>query len=150
MLLTEMNAAPILRPNSNVIAFDFGEKKIGVAVGNSITKTAHPLQTIRKIKKVDRIQSIENLLKEWEPGIVVVGLPLNEDGTESRLTLLAQNFAKKIENKFKVPTVLVDERYTSVEAKILLSGSVKSIRKGNQAIDQVAAQIILDAYFERI
>jgi putative holliday junction resolvase len=150
MLLTEMNAAPILRPNSNVIAFDFGEKKIGVAIGNSITKTAHPLETIRKIKKVERIQSIENLLKEWEPGIVVVGLPLNEDGTESRLTLLAQNFAKNIENKFKVPTVLVDERYTTVEAKILLSGSVKSIRKGNQAIDQVAAQIILDAYFERI
>ena len=150
MLLTEMNAAPILRPNSNVIAFDFGEKKIGVAIGNSITKTAHPLETIRKIKKVERIQSIENLLKEWEPGIVVVGLPLNEDGTESRLTLLAQNFAKNIENKFKVPTVLIDERYTSVEAKILLSGSVKSIRKGNQAIDQVAAQIILDAYFERI
>ena len=150
MLLTEMNAAPILRPNSNVIAFDFGEKKIGVAIGNSITKTAHPLETIRKIKKVERIQSIENLLKEWEPGIVVVGLPLNEDGTESRLTLLAQNFAKNIENKFKVPTVLVDERYTTVEAKILLSGSVKNIRKGNQAIDQVAAQIILDAYFERI
>ena len=137
------------RPNSNVIAFDFGEKKIGVAIGNSITKTAHPLETIRKVKKSERIEIIENLLNEWEPGIVVVGLPLNEDGTESRLTLLAQNFAKKIKNRFKVPIVMVDERYTSVEAKILLNGNVKSIKKENQVIDQVAAQIILGSYFDR-
>lgn len=138
-----------IQPNTNVIAFDFGEKKIGVAIGNSITKTAHPLETIRKVKKSERIEIIENLLNEWEPGIVVVGLPLNEDGTESRLTLLAQNFAKKIKNRFKVPIVLVDERYTSVEAKILLNGNVKSIKKGNQVIDQVAAQIILGSYFDR-
>jgi putative Holliday junction resolvase len=88
-------------------------------------------------------------LNEWEPSIVVVGLPLNEDGTESRLTLLAQNFAKKIKNRFQVPIVMVDERYTSVEAKILLNGNVKSIKKGNQVIDQVAAQIILGSYFDR-
>ncbi|MCH9782236.1 MAG: Holliday junction resolvase RuvX [Betaproteobacteria bacterium] len=138
-----------IQPNRNVIAFDFGEKKIGVAIGNSITKTAHPLETIRKVKKSERIEIIENLLNEWEPGIVVVGLPLNEDGTESRLTLLAQNFAKKIKNRFKVPIVMVDERYTSVEAKILLNGNVKSIKKGNQVIDQVAAQIILGSYFDR-
>ncbi|MCH9842107.1 MAG: Holliday junction resolvase RuvX [Betaproteobacteria bacterium] len=138
-----------IQPNTNVIAFDFGEKKIGVAIGNSITKTAHPLETIRKVKKSERIEIIENLLNEWEPGIVVVGLPLNEDGTESRLTLLAQNFAKKIKNRFKVPIVMVDERYTSVEAKILLNGNVKSIKKGNQVIDQVAAQIILGSYFDR-
>lgn len=138
-----------IQPNTNVIAFDFGEKKIGVAIGNSITKTAHPLETIRKVKKSERIEIIENLLNEWEPGIVVVGLPLNEDGTESRLTLLAQNFAKKIKNRFKVPIVMVDERYTSVEAKILLNGNVKSIKKENQVIDQVAAQIILGSYFDR-
>ena len=145
----DMAPSSNIRPNTNVIAFDFGEKKIGVAIGNSITKTAHPLETIRKVKKSERIEIIENLLNEWEPGIVVVGLPLNEDGTESRLTLLAQNFAKKIKNRFKVPIVMVDERYTSVEAKILLNGNVKSIKKGNQVIDQVAAQIILGSYFDR-
>lgn len=145
----DMAPSSNIQPNTNVIAFDFGEKKIGVAIGNSITKTAHPLETIRKVKKSERIEIIENLLNEWEPGIVVVGLPLNEDGTESRLTLLAQNFAKKIKNRFKVPIVMVDERYTSVEAKILLNGNVKSIKKGNQVIDQVAAQIILGSYFDR-
>lgn len=145
----DMAPSSNIQPNRNVIAFDFGEKKIGVAIGNSITKTAHPLETIRKVKKSERIEIIENLLNEWEPGIVVVGLPLNEDGTESRLTLLAQNFAKKIKNRFKVPIVMVDERYTSVEAKILLNGNVKSIKKGNQVIDQVAAQIILGSYFDR-
>jgi len=147
--LFDMAPSSNIQPNTNVIAFDFGEKKIGVAIGNSITKTAHPLETIRKVKKSERIEIIENLLNEWEPGIVVVGLPLNEDGTESRLTLLAQNFAKKIKNRFKVPIVMVDERYTSVEAKILLNGNVKSIKKGNQVIDQVAAQIILGSYFDR-
>ncbi|EAV47567.1 Holliday junction resolvase-like protein [Methylophilales bacterium HTCC2181] len=145
----DMAPSSNIRPNTNVIAFDFGEKKIGVAIGNSITKTAHPLETIRKVKKSERIEIIENLLNEWEPGIVVVGLPLNEDGTESRLTLLAQNFAKKIKNRFQVPIVMVDERYTSVEAKILLNENVKSIKKGNQVIDQVAAQIILGSYFDR-
>ena len=135
--------------NGNILAFDFGEKKIGVAVGNSITKTARPLETIRKIKKIERNQIIDRLLKEWGPSLLVVGLPLNEDGTESRLTGLAKTFAEKIQNRFKIDTVMVDERYTSVEAKLLIRESTKNITKGSQLIDQVAAKIILESYFEQ-
>ena len=135
--------------NGNILAFDFGEKKIGVAVGNSITKTARPLETIRKIKKIERNQIIDRLLKEWGPSLLVVGLPLNEDGTQSRLTELAKTFAEKIQNRFKIDTVMVDERYTSVEAKLLIRESTKNITKGSQLIDQVAAKIILESYFEK-
>ncbi len=138
-----------MKTNGNILAFDFGEKKIGVAVGNSITKSAHPLDTIRKIKKVERNQIIDTLLKEWEPNIVVVGLPLNEDGSDSRLTGLARKFAEKIQNRSKIKTVMVDERYSSVEAKMLIQNSTKNISKGSLLIDQIAAQIILDSYFDR-
>lgn len=138
-----------MKTNGNILAFDFGEKKIGVAVGNSITKSAHPLDTIRKIKKVERNQIIDTLLKEWEPNIVVVGLPLNEDGSDSRLTGLARKFAEKIQNRSKIKTVMVDERYSSVEAKMLIQNSTKNISKGSLFIDQIAAQIILDSYFDR-
>ena len=138
-----------MKTNGNILAFDFGEKKIGVAVGNSITKSAHPLDTIRKIKKVERNQIIDTLLKEWEPNIVVVGLPLNEDGSDSRLTGLARKFAEKIQNRSKIKTVMVDERYSSVEAKMLIQNSTKNILKGSLLIDQIAAQIILDSYFDR-
>lgn len=138
-----------MKTNGNILAFDFGEKKIGVAVGNSITKSAHPLDTIRKIKKVERNQVIDTLLKEWEPNIVVVGLPLNEDGSDSRLTGLARKFAEKIQNRSKIKTVMVDERYSSVEAKMLIQNSTKNISKGSLLIDQIAAQIILDSYFDR-
>lgn len=135
--------------NGNILAFDFGEKKIGVAVGNSITKTARPLETILKIKKIERNLIIDRLVKEWGPSLLVVGLPLNEDGTESRLTALAKTFAEKIQNRFKIDTVMVDERYTSVEAKLLIRESTKNITKGSELIDQVAAKIILESYFEQ-
>tara|TARA_Y100000022_G_scaffold19417_2_gene14869 strand:+ start:21144 stop:21596 length:453 start_codon:yes stop_codon:yes gene_type:complete len=148
-MVKKLEGSKNLAANGNILAFDFGEKKIGVAVGNSITRTAHPLETIRKIKKIERNQIIDNLLKEWEPNLLVVGLPLNEDGTESRLTELAKNFAEKIRNRSKIDTVMIDERYTSVEAKLLVRESTNNIIKGSQVIDQVAAKIILESYFEK-
>ena len=135
--------------NGNILAFDFGEKKIGVAIGNTVTKTAHPLKTIRKIKKLERNEIIDRLLEEWQPSILVVGLPLNEDGSNSRLTGLAKKFAEKIQNRSKVQTIMVDERFTSLEAKLLVRDFTNNINKGSQLIDQVAAQIILESYFEK-
>ena len=109
----------------------------------------YSLETIRKIKKVERNKIIDNLLKEWEPSLLVIGLPLNEDGTDSKLTGLAKDFAEKIQNRSKIDTVMVDERFTSVEANILVRESTKNIHKGSQVIDQVAAKIILESYFEK-
>ncbi|HCK04334.1 MAG: Holliday junction resolvase RuvX [Methylophilales bacterium] len=138
-----------LSNKANILSFDFGETKIGIAVGNQITKTSHPLKTIISTKKVERFKAIESLISDWSPGLIVIGLPLNEDGSESRLTILVKKFSDKIVNKFKIPTTLVDERYTSVEAESLLISSNGKYKKNDGAVDQVAAQIILESYFER-
>ena len=149
--INNMNIKPIINSNSkaNVLSLDFGETKIGFAIGNNITRTSHPLKAIISSKKTERFKAIEELITEWSPGLIVIGLPLNENGSESRLTLLVKKFSQKIINKFSIPTVLVDERYTSVEAESLLVASNGKYKKKDGAIDQVAAQIILESYFER-
>ena len=149
--MNNMSIKPTINPSSkrNVLSLDFGETKIGFAIGNHITKTSHPLKAIISSKKTERFKAIEELITEWSPGLIVIGLPLNENGSESRLTLLVKKFSKKIINKFSIPTVLVDERYTSVEAESLLTSSNGKYKKKDGVIDQVAAQIILESYFER-
>ena len=149
--MNNMSIKPVMNSSSksNVLSLDFGETKIGFAIGNQITKTSHPLKAIISSKKTERFKAIELLITEWSPGLIVIGLPLNENGSESRLTLLVKKFAKKIINKFNIPIVLVDERYTSVEAESLLVASNGKYKNKNGVIDQVAAQIILESYFER-
>ena len=80
----------------NILSFDFGEKRIGVAIGNSITKSSHPLETINTTKNTERYKLIELLLKTWEPVNLVIGYPLNEDGTLSKMSLLAKKFGMKV------------------------------------------------------
>ena len=149
--MNNMNIKPIInsKTKTNVLSLDFGETKIGFAIGNQITKTSHPLKTIISSKKTERFKAIEELILEWSPGLIVIGLPLNENGSESRLTLLVKKFSQKIINKFSIPTLLIDERYTSVEAESLLIASNGKYKNKNGVIDQVAAKIILDSYFER-
>jgi putative Holliday junction resolvase len=119
-----------------ILAFDFGLKRIGVAVGEGETGTAHPLPAIRGFAEV------EKLLKEWNPEQVVVGLPTSSEGKPHAMTRQAEDFARRIERRFKLPVARVDERYTSVEAESRLKG-VK-----NKKVDSVAAQLILEQYFD--
>ena len=93
-----MSIKPITNSSSksNILSLDFGETKIGFAIGNNITKTTHPLKAIISSKKTERFKAIEELINEWSPGLIVIGLPLNENGTESRLTLLVKKFSKKL------------------------------------------------------
>lgn len=134
--------------SKNILCFDFGEKRIGVALGNSSTKIVHPLETINTEINKKRFQIIENLLKEWEPDFAVVGIPLNSDGTESKLTKLAKKFSNKIHHKFNLPVFGVDERYTSIEAKSILREDGIKINRKKELIDQMAAKIILESYFK--
>jgi putative holliday junction resolvase len=119
-----------------VLAFDFGLKRIGVAVGEPELGTAHPLRAIRGFSEV------EKLLEEWQPDRIVVGRPISVDGTPHAMTRQAEDFARRLERRFKLPVARVDERYTSAEAEHRLRG-VK-----NKKIDSVAAQIILEQYFD--
>ena len=133
----------------NILSFDFGEKRIGVAIGNNLTKSSHPLETINTALNSERYKTIERLIKLWSPIHVVIGLPLNDDGSISKMSLLAKKFANKLKNKFNLSISLVDERYTSTEAESLLKVTQKNFKKRKLVLDQVAAQIILDSYFER-
>ena len=132
----------------NILSFDFGEKRIGVAIGNSITKSSHPLETINTSKNTERYKLIELLLKTWEPVKLVVGYPLNDDGTFSKMSSLTKKFGVKLANKYNIPIIMIDERFTSSEADLELKKFEKNFKKRKIVVDQVAAMIILDSFFQ--
>ena len=138
----------VKKVEGNILSFDFGEKRIGVAIGNSITKSSHPLETINTSKNTERYKLIELLLKTWEPVKLVVGYPLNDDGTLSKMSLLAKKFGMKLTNKYNIPIAMVDERFTSSEADVELKKFEKNFKKRKIVVDQVAAMIILDSFFQ--
>jgi putative Holliday junction resolvase len=131
------------------LAFDFGEKRIGVAVGNLALGLAHPLTTIKNENKEKCFTSIAHLICDWQPVLLVVGLPVYADGTEHELTRQSRRFARRLEGRFGIPVVLVDERYTSISADIALREARVKGRKQKHLLDQVAAQLILQSYFEK-
>jgi len=132
-----------------VLAFDYGRKNIGVAVGQTLTKTASALTVLRygetrESKKVLQ-QQIQKLIAEWKPSQLIVGWPLNMDGTESELCFDVKKFASQLEKGTAIPIVFVDERLTSHEAKQQqMSRGEKNYRK--QPIDSEAARIMLEGW----
>lgn len=131
-----------------LLGFDFGTKRIGVAVGNSISCTARPLTTLHGENNGQRFTAIADLIREWEPSALVVGLPCHDDGTPHELTRLCRRFAQRLKGRFNLPTLLVDERYTSTAASSQLAEmGIRGIKQ-KPLLDQVAAQQILQAYFD--
>jgi putative Holliday junction resolvase len=124
------------RAARTVLAFDFGLKRIGVAVGEPELGTAHPLPAIA----APGFDRIGKLVAEWRPAQLVVGLPVAEQG-EHALAKRVERFARQLEGRFHLPVARVDERFSSVEAESLLRGVKK------KAIDSVAAQLLLEQYF---
>lgn len=130
-----------------VLAFDFGERRVGVAVGELELKLAHPLETIRAVSDKERIQAIERLVREWRPVALVVGLPSHLDGSEYELSRRCRNFARRLRARFGVDAYLTDERLTSHAAGLALAEAGVRGRRQKDMVDQVAAQQILEAYF---
>ncbi|MBY6064869.1 Holliday junction resolvase RuvX [Pseudidiomarina sediminum] len=131
---------------SQLLGFDFGTHNIGVAVGQTITGTASPLAALRAKDGQPDWQVVERLIKEWQPQRIVVGLPLNMDGTEQPLTQLARKFANRLHGRFGLPVELQDERLTTVAAKeeLFARGGFRELSKDK--IDSAAAQLILEDY----
>lgn len=131
-----------------IIAFDFGTKSIGAAIGESITRVPRPLCAFKAQDGIPNWAEIEKVIKEWQPAKLIVGLPLNNDGTEQELTFRAKKFANRLHGRFGLPVVLQDERLTTIEAKATLfeHGGYRSLSKKN--IDAMAATIILTSWFE--
>lgn len=135
---------------ATLLGFDFGMKRIGVAIGQTVTKTARPLGMIKANQGIPAWDSISKLIKTWQPDAFVVGIPLNMDGTEQPLTLAAKQFADRLHERFQLPVFGMDERLTSIEAKARLfeSGGYKALQ--NTSIDSIAAQLILQNWLTNL
>jgi len=131
-----------------VLAFDFGLKRTGVALGELELGLAHPLATISGESNEQRFGVIEKLIAEWQPKLLVVGLPAHADGTEHEMSAQCRRFARRLEGRFNIKTVLVDERFSSTSASEALSDAGIRGRKQKPMLDQVAAQEILQAFFD--
>lgn len=126
------------RAARTVLAFDFGLRRIGVAVGEPELRTAHPLAA------VSRFEEIQSLISEWQPAALVVGRPTSAQGEPHKMTRQAEDFARRLERRFKLPVARVDERFSSVEAESRLRGT----RAKKSEVDSVAAQLLLEQYFD--
>lgn len=133
------------------LAFDFGLKKIGVAVGDSDCRIASALTRIASVPKQTRWAAIQNLITEWQPTALVVGISRNMDGSDHELTHAIRRFSRQLEGRFGLPVNLVDETLSSREAWELISDAPQfKHRKAMNKQDQVAAQLILQTWFEQI
>jgi putative Holliday junction resolvase len=126
-------------PELTVMAFDFGTRRIGVAVGNTLTQLGQPLKTIAEASSDASFKVIEGLLKEWQPNQLVVGMPCHPDGAWHEMSAKARRFGNQLQGRFQLPVDWVDERYTSA----VLEGN--SDMRDN--LDAQSAALILEQYF---
>ena len=131
-----------------ILAFDFGEKRIGVATGETLLGSAHPLTVIHASSNDDRFAAIGKLVAEWQPVGLVVGLPTHADGTPHEMTRLAQKFGERLQRRFTLPVFYADERLTSLDAEARLRETGRNSKSAKPLLDAVAAQLILQTWFE--
>ena len=135
------------KANQTIIGFDFGMKRIGVAVGQTVTFTAQPLDALKAADGIPDWEIISDLLITWQADAFVVGLPLNMDGSLQEITRCAQKFANRLRHKFNRPVYLMDERLTTKAARQFMDEHQIKIKKSGQ-IDSYAAKIILESWLQ--
>ncbi len=130
-----------------ILAFDYGLKWIGCAVGQSVTNTANPLPALKARDGIPDWQAVEKLLKEWRPQSIVVGQPLNMDGSESPMSARALKFARRLEGRFNIPFAMQDERLSSFDARgeLLAQGGNQNFKE--RGVDSLSAVLILESWF---
>lgn len=148
-MVSPQPSRPIPRAASGtVLAFDFGLKRIGVALGEVLLGQARALTAIRAETNEARFTAVARLVQEWQPVQLVVGLPLSLDGSEHAMTARCRRFANQLVGRFGLPVALVDERLTSAAAEEELRGTGLDWRARKEAVDALAAQHILQDYFD--
>lgn len=141
-----------------LLGFDFGTKRIGIAIGQEVTDTANPLTTVTAVKHKPDWESISKIISEWQPDLLVVGLPLHMDGTEQEMTQAARRFSNQLHGRYQIPIALMDERLSSNEAESIIkeqsgssSASHGSLFRGSlfpdkAQVDMISAQLILQSW----
>lgn len=136
-------------PAETILAFDFGEKRIGVAVGNTITALATPLTTLHVESNRERLDAVQKLVHEWQPARFVIGQPAHDDGRPHEIAHLAQKFGNRLKENFRVPVEYINETLSSDEAaRNLKSAGITGIAQ-KAHIDAAAAQVILQSYLDQ-
>ena len=137
----------------NLIALDYGLRRIGVAAGTIITGTATPLTTISATDGVPEWPELDRIISEWIPDILVLGLPLNSDGSDSTMTTTVREFALVLDSRYKLRVELADERYTSAEAENILRDQrrlgLRSKKLKKEDVDALAAQLIAESWMRK-
>lgn len=130
----------------SALLFDFGLKNIGVAYGQTITQTARELPPLKARDGIPQWEAVGALLKDWQPALLLVGLPLNMDGSESELSSRARTFGNRLNGRFNLPVEMVDERLSTREAKWEAAARGHKGNYREAPIDSIAARIILEAW----
>lgn len=137
-----------LPPKGTVLAFDYGLKRTGVAMGELELNVAYPLSTLHADSQGKLFEEIAVIIKEWQPVALIVGLPTFLDGVEHEMTGRCKRFARQLEGRYRITTILVDERLSSMAASDVLREAGVSAKKQKALLDQVAAQQILQTFFD--
>ena len=148
---TDSHPAPHASPLPSigaVLAFDFGEKRIGIALGDLKLKIAHPLAKVEGDNNEKKFAAIAEFINEYRPALLVVGIATHDDGAPHEIGRLARKFAQRLQGRFNVRTVLVDERLSSAAAAEALAQSGVHGQRQKLWLDQVAAQKILQQFFD--
>jgi len=132
------------------LAFDYGEKYIGVAVGSRHSRLAEPLTTLRGSAKNPDWVRVSQLIEEWRPDALVVGLPLNMDGSDNPMTRAARAFGQRLKDRYNLPVHMVDERLSTLVARDILNEAGVPMRRHKSRLDKVAAQTILQAFLNEL
>ena len=132
-----------------ILTFDYGTKSIGVAVGQELTGTASLLSALKAQDGTPDWTQLEKLISEWKPQLLLVGLPLNMDGTEQPFTVRTRKFANRLHGRFGLPVELHDERLTTTEARSMLfaEGGYRNLAKDK--VDSLSAKIIFESWYEQ-
>ncbi len=140
---------PAMPDIQTVLGFDYGEQRIGIAKGQTITGQASALTTLNAVKQKPDWVKIEKLIKEWQPDALIVGIPTYLDGKASEMTAKAERFSRQLEGRFQLPVYKVNESLSSFEAEEYLKESQKIHQHNKQEIDKIAAAIILQSWLEQ-
>lgn len=147
-----MTTPPVRHP-ATVMGFDFGTTRIGVAIGQALTATARPLATVKVRQGQPDWDGVTRLIREWQPALLVVGVPHYADDTPNAVTAAALQFSRQLRQRYRLEVATIDERLSSHEANALLSAQAVQRRKGKRpdamSVDAVAAMLILESWFNQ-
>jgi len=136
--------------HQTVLGFDFGTRSIGVAVGQTLTRSASELPTVRARDGIPDWQQLSALIEAWQPQLLVVGLPVNMDDSEMEMTRRARKFGNRLHGRFRLPVLFAEERLTTREAKTIAHAAGHQGNYRDQPVDSIAARLILEGWMSAL